>query len=144
VKTVNPLNIPRLLLAAIVAAAFLTLCGGLLVPIIFPAGSAPATGFERAEPVFPVHVMAWFLTSALLAWIFPIGYRGGVAWAEGLRFGMLLGLLNGLPDALHTWADIDTVAAGLVTRVLWNVITWGIAGALIGTVYSPVLQDMKD
>ncbi len=136
-------HLPRLLLAAIVATAFLTLCGALLAPVVFPAAPGPAGLDERTEPLFSLHLFAWLFTSVLLSWIFPIGYRGGVAWAEGLRFGMLMGLLASLPGVLHRYADSETAAAGLVTVVLWNVITWGISGVLIGTVYSPLLKGRR-
>jgi hypothetical protein len=140
----NPLNIPRLLLAAVVATAFLTLCGALLAPVAFPSAPGQTGGYENARPIFSIHLLAWLITSVLLAWAFPIGYRGGVPWAEGLRFGMLMGLLAGLPGVLHSYADTETAVAGLVTVVLWNVITWGIAGALIGTVYGPVLIGRRE
>jgi hypothetical protein len=127
-----------LLLAAAAALAFLTISGALLAPILFPNGTAVFAGYERAEPVFAFHLLGWLVTAVLLAWIFPIGYRGGVAWAEGLRFGMLMGVLSGLPGVLHTYADLDAGFSVLLTVVLWQVITWGIAGALVGTVYGPV------
>ena len=140
----NEANIPRLLLAALVALTFLTVTGALLSPIVFPSGPAQTAGYVRIQPIFSIHLVAWLVTSVLLAWVFPLGYRGGVAWAEGLRFGMLMGVLAGLPGVLHTYADSETVVAGLVTVVLWNVITWGIAGALIGAVYSPVLKGRRE
>jgi hypothetical protein len=140
----HTVHLPRLLLAALVATAFLTLCGTLLAPVVFPAETGPAGGDMRAEPVFSIHLLAWLFTSVLLSWIFPIGYRGGVPWAEGLRFGMLLGLLAGLPGVLHRYADTESAVTGLVTVVLWNVITWGISGALIGTAYGPVLKGRRE
>lgn len=137
-------NIVRLLLATAVALVFLTICGALLAPVLFPGGTAVFAGYERTEPVFSVHLLGWLVTAALLSWIFPIGYRGGVAWAEGLRFGMLMGVLSGLPGVLHTYADLDVGIPVLLTVVLWQVITWGIAGALVGTVYGPVLATSRN
>jgi hypothetical protein len=136
-------NIARLLPAAGVALVFLTLCDTLLGPVLFPDGTALFAEYRRAEPVFAFRLLGWLVTSALLAWVFPIGYRGGVAWAEGLRFGMLMGVLAGLPGVLHTYADLDVGFPVLLTAVLWQVITWGIAGALVGTVYRPALASSR-
>jgi hypothetical protein len=41
---------------------------------------------------------------------------------------------------LYAYAVADVVFAGLLTSVLWTVITYGVAGALIGAAYSKVLE----
>ena len=137
------MNIVRLVLAGLVALVFLTVCGMLLAPVLFPSETALFPGYRRAEPVFVFRLLAWVITAGLLARIFPIGYRGGVPWAEGLRFGMLMGVLAGLPAALDTYANLEVGFPILLTAVLWHVITWGVAGALIGAVYAPALVHLR-
>lgn len=129
----------RLPLAALSALVFLVIAGTILFPYVFPDGPPVPYRYPRQEPLAAVHVFALLVTALLLAYIFPKGYRGGKPWAEGLRFGMVMGVLVSLPTTLHVYADAQTAAPGLVTAVLWTVITWGISGALIGAVYGKSL-----
>jgi hypothetical protein len=134
------LRLARFSLAASAAMAFLLAVNVLLYPVVFPDGPPEYYLNVRVEPIAVYHLLALLVTSILLAYVFPIGYRGKTPWAEGLRFGMLMGVLVSLPMSLHVYATTDTPFAGLLTAVLWTVITWGIAGGLIGAVYGNTLR----
>lgn len=134
------MNIPSYVLAALVALVFLVVVNAVFFPIVFPEGTPEIYRYEREKPLSTFHLLAVLVTAALMAYIFPIGYRGGKPWAEGLRFGMLMGVLVSLPMNLHVYAMTKTAFAGLLTTVLWTVITWGIAGGLIGAVFGKSLR----
>jgi len=134
------LKIARFMLAASAAMAFLLAANVLLYPIVFPAESPQYYTYERAEPLAAYRLLAMIVTAGLLAYVFPIGYRGKTPWAEGLRFGMLMGALVSLPASLGVYAKADVAFAGLLTTILWTVITMGIAGGLIGAVYGDTLK----
>jgi hypothetical protein len=133
-------KLARFSLAALAAMAFLLVVNVFLYPVVFPAGPPEIFRYEREEPLALYHVLSMLATSILLAYLFPIGYRGRTPWAEGLRFGMLMGLLVKLPWSLYAYAVADLVFAGLLTSLLWTVITYGVAGGLIGAAYSKVLE----
>ena len=130
----------RFPLAALAAMAFLLVVNVVLYPIAFPNGPPEIYRYERTDPLALYHVLAMLVTSVLLAYIFPMGYRGRTPWAEGLRFGMLMGVLIGLPWSLNAYSISDTEFSGLLTSVLWMVITYGVAGALIGAAYGKSLK----
>jgi hypothetical protein len=134
------LKFVKLPLAALAALVFLILANTILFPLAFPDGPPTLYRHERSEPLTAVQLLAFLVTSVLLAYIFPIGYRGGKPWSEGMRFGMLMGVLVSVPMSLHVYATAETTSLGLVSVVLWTVITWGISGALIGAVYGKSLQ----
>jgi hypothetical protein len=134
------LKITRFALAALAAMAFLLVVNVALYPVVFPAGPPQLYQYERAEPLALYHVLAMFVVSLLLAYVFPLGYRGKTPWAEGLRFGMLMGVLISLPASLNIYAMTNIKFAGLLTVVLWSVITHGVAGTLIGVSYGKSLQ----
>jgi hypothetical protein len=134
------LKIARFALAALAAMAFLLVVNVVLYPIVFPAGPPQIYQYERAEPLALYHVLAMLVTSLILAYVFPLGYRGKIPWSEGLRFGMLMGVLVSLPASINIYAMTDIEFAGLLTAVLWSVITHGVAGALIGASYGKSLQ----
>jgi hypothetical protein len=41
---------------------------------------------------------------------------------------------------LHAYSVAEVVFAGLLTSVLWTVITYGVAGGLIGAAYGKTLK----
>ena len=134
------MKITRFALAALAAMAFLLVVNVALYPVVFPAGPPQLYQYERAEPLALYHVLAMFVVSLILAYVFPLGYRGKTPWAEGLRFGMLMGVLISLPASLNIYAMTNIEFAGLLTVVLWSVITHGVAGTLIGVSYGKSLQ----
>jgi hypothetical protein len=134
---------PKLLLAALAAFVFLFIAGAALYPVVFPDGAPGQSRYPREEPLVAPRLFALLVTSLLLAYIFPKGYGGRKPWAEGVRFGMLMGALASIPTNLHVYAMADTPAPGLVTAVLWTVITWGVSGGLIGAVYGKTLREKQ-
>ncbi len=44
--------------------------------------------------------LGYLVLSFLMAYIYPIGFKGGTPLQEGLRFGVLLGLVVSIPTAL--------------------------------------------
>ena len=46
----------------------------------------------RAEPNMILIGVGYLITAAVMAFIFPVGYKGGSGVAEGLRFGAVIGL----------------------------------------------------
>jgi hypothetical protein len=133
-------KIAKFSLAALAALAFLLVVNGILFPVVFPEGPPDYYRYMRAEPIAAYNFLALLITSVLLAYVFPIGYRGRTPWAEGLRFGMLMAALTSLPMSLHVYAAAEIAFTGLLTVVLWTVITWGVAGGLIGAVYGKTLE----
>ena len=125
----------KLLLAALVAFVFLMLVNALLVGFIFPEGSPEKYQSERSEPKSMFNALGLAISALLMAYMYPKGYAAGTPWTEGLRFGMVLGLLVVLPLCLHIYARVDVEFGSLLTVILWTVVTWGISGALIGSIY---------
>ena len=134
------MKLARFPLAALAAMAFLLVVNVVLYPIVFPNAPPEIYRYERTDPLALYHILAMLATSILLAYIFPIGYRGKTPWAEGLRFGMLMGVLVGLPWSLNAYSISDTEFSSLLTPVFWMVITYGIAGGIIGAAYGKSLK----
>lgn len=137
------MKLARFSLAALAAMAFLLVVNVVLHPFVFPAGHPEIFLNERTDPLALYHILSMLATSILLAYLFPIGYRGKTPWAEGLRFGMLMGVLVRLPWSLYAYSIADVELEGLLTHVLWTVITYGVAGALVGAAYGKVLQPRR-
>ena len=86
------------------------------------------------------HKMSWiaigYLIGAfLLAAIYPIGYKSGEPGQEGLRFGILAGLLMALPMGLTIYGVYTIPLAPTVINIIYQVVEKGIGGTVIGLVY---------
>jgi len=80
-------------------------------------------------------VLGYVVLAFLMSLIYPVGYKGGSPAKEGLRFGVLIGLVAWLTTnlVLHgVWKN--TLAAALVDSV-WHVFEQGIGGIVIALVY---------
>lgn len=86
----------------------------------------------RAEPQFAFIMLAYFVLAILMAYIYPIGYQGGSAVSEGLKFGILVGLVAALPSNLVTYgaSNIPSVTGPLVDSI-WHVVEQGVGGVVI-------------
>lgn len=89
----------------------------------------------REAPKLEFHMLAMLIHAFLLAVIYPMGYRDGVPWVEGLRFGVLMALLISLPCALHVFAMVNAPASQQAYPVVWTVLVNGIGGIVVGLVH---------
>ena len=71
----------------------------------------------RAEPNMVAIGLGYFLTAAVMAVVFPIGYKGGSGVAEGLRFGAVIGLLWWLPANVVLSGVYETTLASALVDV---------------------------
>ncbi len=81
-------------------------------------------------------VLAYLLLGALMAYMYPIGYKGGRPVLEGLRFGLLIGLLWVLPHALvRAGAHGGDSISYVLINSAWHLIEQGAGGVIIGLIY---------
>ena len=89
----------------------------------------------RADPNLFAIGCGYLITAAVMAFVFPIGYKGGSGVAEGLRFGAVIGLLWWLPANVVLSGVYDTsVASGLVDGV-WHIAEGAAGGVVVGVLY---------
>ena len=89
----------------------------------------------RAEPNLVVVGCGYLITAAVMAVVFPIGYKGGSGVAEGLRFGAVIGLLWWLPaNVILSGVYETTLASGLVDGV-WHIAEGAVGGVVIGLLH---------
>ncbi len=101
-----------------------------------------ATLADVFRPEAEMADMVWlmYVSSALYLYlfcrIFVWGYKGnGVA--EGIRFGLLIGLFMSIPMALDQYAVYPITPALAVWWFVTGVISWVIAGAVFAAIYRP-------
>ncbi len=93
-------------------------------------------GAARPDPIESLIGLGYLVASMVMGFLYPIGYQGGTALAEGARFGAVLGVFWWLP-AMIVFAGIyeQTLVNALVDGA-WHVVEGGAGGIAIATVHA--------
>jgi hypothetical protein len=91
---------------------------------------------QVARPVPNTHavLLAVVVRALLLAWIYPLGYSGGTRWREGLRFGVVMGLLSGTIIAI-LYGNANFGAAWLWADLAYFLVEGALVGIVIAYCY---------
>ena len=90
---------------------------------------------ENAGDSVPTHALGVLSLALLMAYVFPIGFKGGSAINEGIKFGILIGLLIALPSALHQRASHEASLHSMLGFVINGVLSCSLGGILIAMMY---------
>jgi hypothetical protein len=81
-------------------------------------------------------LIAYFILALLMAYIYPLGYTGKSPWIEGLRYGLIIGLLWVLPHSVVRLAAHDNSSiVYIIKNSLWHMVEQGIGGIIIAVIY---------
>jgi len=125
----------KLFLATLCSFVFLVAVNALLFPVFFPEGPPERFVNARPAPMLGFSLLALLITAFLMSYLYPLIYRGGNAWKEGLRVGVIMALFVSLPENLHVYALANISVVKLLFPAIWVVLIWGMAGVVIGLVY---------
>jgi hypothetical protein len=87
------------------------------------------------EPMLYFIALGYFVLALIMTYIYPKGYKGGKPVIEGLKFGILMGLLWILPLSLVLYGVMGGSGTVIIVDVIWHVVEQGIGGIVIGLVY---------
>jgi hypothetical protein len=127
------MKIKKLVIATMAAGISMWLLAGLWHEILmdkFYKGETEAT-HEGTGIIF----LAYIVLGILMAYIYPLGYKGGKPTIEGLRFGLIIGLLWVFPHELVMAGAHGDSIFYVIKNALWHMIEQGLGGIIIGTIY---------
>lgn len=130
------MNIKKFTLATLAGGAAMWALAGLYHKLLmakFYTGETGAT-HEGTGIIF----LAYMVLSVLMAYIYPLGYKGRRPAVEGLRFGMLIGLLWVFPHELAMAGAHGNSISYVFKNAVWHMIEQGFGGIIIGLVYGRV------
>jgi len=78
---------------------------------------------------------AYFILALLMSYMYPLGYKGGKPILEGLRFGIVIGVLWVFPHGLAMVGAHGESILYVLKNSVWHVVEQGIGGIIIGLVY---------
>lgn len=93
--------------------------------------------FTRKEPLIPLGIISIILQSLVLAYLYPAFYKSGSPVREGLKFGLLIGILMA---SIAVFAEagkqnVSSLATWLVFESAYYLLQFGVLGAIIGLIY---------
>ena len=140
------MNYPRLVIAAIAATVVDALYGFVVWGQVlnrefakYPAIYRPSDDMSALPLMFAGVLVGMFFAS----WIYAKGYEGGSGLIEGLRFGVLMGLLVGSYMAGVNYGILRIGKRMALTYGIGWVGEWVLVGLVIGLVYKPVAGVVK-
>ena len=135
------MNYTRIVIAAVVATV-VDLVYGLLV-----WGKVLAGEFGRYPAIYrPADDQTWYVPLMFVgilfamffaSWIYAKGYEGGSGFTEGLRFGVLIGLLMAGYVAGVNYGIMRIGKKLALTYAVGGFGEWLLVGLVIGLVYKP-------
>jgi len=127
------LNYKKFLLASLAGAGAMWLLAGLWHEVImasFYAAEAHATHEGTA-----IILLAYLILGILMAYLYPLVYKGGRPFLEGLWFGILIGLLWVFPHELAMAGAHGKSLVYVFKNAAWHIVEQGAGGIVIGLVY---------
>jgi hypothetical protein len=93
--------------------------------------------FTRKEPLIPLGVASILMQALVLAYLYPALYKGGHPAKEGLKFGLLVGVLMA---SIAVFAEagkqnVSSLATWLVFESAYYLLQFGLVGVIIGLIY---------
>jgi hypothetical protein len=141
------MNYTRILAAAVAAPVVDAVYGFIVYGNLLTPQFAAYPGVYRPQSAQGVYMPILFggILIAMLAasFIYAKGYEGGSGAAEGVRFGIVVGLLCTGYSAIVSYAILN-IGPRLGASMMWSsLIEWIIAGVVIGLVYRPAAVGVR-
>jgi len=138
------MNYSRLALAAVGAWIVDAVYGFIVYGNVLSSEFGRYPGIYRPNDVAPGY-MPFLFAGILIAmfvasYIYAKGYEGGSGIQEGMRFGVLVGLLVLGYVGLVNYAVLNIGRRLAGSLAIAGLVEWTIAGMVIGTIYKPVGQ----
>jgi len=93
--------------------------------------------FTRKEPLIPLGIVSILIQAVVLAYLYPALYKGGNPAKEGLKFGLLIGVLMA---SIAVFAEagkqnVSSLTTWLVFESAYYLLQFGVLGVIIGLIY---------
>jgi len=91
----------------------------------------------RAEPIIPMGMLSMLLQGVVIAYLYPIYYRGGQPIVEGIKFSLIVGLVvySVMGPATVAKFDINPVSTFLAYHTVFQILQFLLTGAALGAIF---------
>ena len=130
------MNTKKFILASLAGGIVTFLLGGLWHAIILADFyETHSAALARPEPNMIMVALGSLVIAVLMAYTYPIGYKGGSAVKEGFRFGALVGLIWVLPVSLIFSGVWNYPLVAVIVDSAWHIVEQGVVGIVIALIY---------
>jgi len=130
------MNTKKYLIAAITSSIVMVLLAGLWHKIIMVAFYTAETHAKHEGT--GIIFLAYFVLSLIMAYLYPFYFQGKSSLLEGLKFGLLIGLLWVFPHELAMAGAHGTSISYVLKNGLWHLVEQGVGGMVLGFVYGKI------
>lgn len=103
---------------------------------LFSDGMDPMESIMKSEPNILGIAVAYIVLTLLMAYMYPKGTEGTSVLGNGMKFGILIGLVFQLPMAIIFFSVMEGVTISMIfTESIWHMIEQGIGGIAIAYGY---------
>ena len=130
------MNAKKLILASLAGGVVTFLLGGLWHAIILADFyETHSAALARPEANMMMVALGSLVIAVLMAYTYPIGYKGGSAVKEGFRFGALVGLIWVLPVSSMCSGVCNYPLVAVIVDSAWHIVEQGVVGIVIALIY---------
>ena len=111
-----------------------------LVPALFEEGHKYPAVFRPQEEmmkVMPIGLVATLVAIVVVAMVFAMTHPGEPRLTEGLRLGVLMGILA-VCNVLHNYVNLRIGPKLAVGQAAAYFVQWTVVGMVIGLIYKPL------
>lgn len=129
------MNMKKFVLATVVGGFGMWVLSGLWHNLIVPAFYSETGATHEGIGIL---LVAYLVLSLLMAYMYPLVYEGGRPIIEGLKFGMVIGVLWVFPHELAMAGAHGDSISYVFKNAAWHLVEQGVGGIIIGFVYGRV------
>jgi len=93
--------------------------------------------YTRAEPIIPLGMISMLVQGLVIAYLYPLYYRGGNPIIQGIKFSLIMGsvVYSVLGFAMAAKIDINPISTFLLYSLMYQFIQYVITGSVLGFIY---------
>lgn len=125
-------NPVRLIKAALAGGFGMWIVAGLWHNLILPSINSSVEAHHEGIGIL---LVAYLILALLMAYLYTLIYKGGRPVSEGLKLGVIIGVLWVFPHGLALAGAHNTSITYEIKNALWHVVEQGIGGIIIALTY---------
>lgn len=125
-------NLKKLILSTLIGGLGMWVIAGIYHNLIM------ANLYEETQATHEglgILLVAYFILALIMAYVYPLGYKGKSPALEGLRFGIIIGLLWVFPHGLAMAGAHGESIIYVFKNSAWHMVEQGLGGVIIGLIY---------
>ncbi len=127
------MNVKKFAISTLVVGFTMWVISGLWHNLILP--NFYSSEIEATHEGIGLLLIAYLILGLFMAYMYPLGYKGGRPAIEGLRFGIVIGLLWILPHGLAMAGAHGESISYVLKNATWHAVEQGLGGIVLGLIY---------